>query len=82
MDKMSAAGAERYRLEQAKKDLAFDEYMREFNYPQEQMSWLSGIMSGVPTQANAYVRTPGPSGLQSGIGAATALGGAALAARR
>ena len=82
MDRMSAAGRERYALDQAKKDLAFDEYMREFNYPQEQMSWLSGIMSGVPTQANAYVRTPGPSGLQSGIGAATALGGAALAARR
>ena len=81
LDMFSAAGLQRYKLEQAKKDLAFDEYMREFNYPQEQMSWLSGIMSGVPTQANAYVRTPGPSGLQSGIGAATALGGAALAAR-
>lgn len=80
--RMSDAGRERYALEQAKKDLAFDEYMREFNYPQEQMSWLAGIMSGVPTQANAYVRTPGPSALQSGIGAATALGGAAMAARR
>lgn len=78
---LSSAGNERYQLEQARRDLAFDEYMREFEYPKEMMRFMSGIMSGVPTQANAYVRTPGPNLLQSGIGAATALGGAALAAR-
>lgn len=79
MDEMSAAGQERTALEQANRDLAFDEYMREFNYPMAQMQWLSGILAGVPTQANAYVRSPGPSLFQSGLGAASVLGGAALA---
>jgi hypothetical protein len=81
INQLSAAGNERYQIEQSRRDLAFDEYMREFEYPKEMMRFMSGIMSGVPTQANAYVRTPGPNLLQSGIGAATALGGAALAAK-
>jgi len=80
INQLSSAGNERYQVDQARRDLAFDEYMREFNYPKESMQWMSGILAGVPTQANAYVRTPGPNLLQSGIGAATALGGAAIAA--
>jgi len=79
---MSTAGAERQTLEQAMRDQAFSEYMREFDYPMEQMRFLSGILAGVPTQANAYVRTPGPSILQQGLGTAATLGGGYLAGRR
>lgn len=78
---MADAGGQRQALGQALRDLSFDEYMREFMYPQEQMRFLSGILAGVPTQANAYVRTPGPGLFQQGVGAATALGGLALAGR-
>ncbi len=81
-DAVSAAGAQRQALEQSIRDQAFAEYMREFDYPMEQMRFLSGIFSGVPTQANAYVRTPGPSILQQGIGTAATLGGAYLAGRK
>ena len=81
-DAMSAAGREQQMMDQAMRDLAFDEYMREFNYPRDQMEWLSGILAGVPTQANAYVRTPGPGLLQTGLGAASTLGGAYLAGRK
>jgi len=81
-DAMSAAGRERQTLEQAMRDQAFAEYMREFDYPMEQMRFLSGILAGVPTQANAYVRTPGPSIFQQGLGTAATLGGAYLAGRR
>lgn len=76
---LAAAGREQQMLQQAMADLAFDEYMREFNYPRDQMQWLSGILAGVPTQANAYVRTPGPGLLQQGLGTAAALGGAYMA---
>ena len=80
-DQLSEAGRERQALEQAMRDLGFDEYMREFDYPREQMRFLSGILAGVPTQSNAYVRTPGPGLFQQGLGAATALGGLAMAGR-
>jgi len=79
---LSTAGREQQMLQQAMADLAFDEYMREFSYPRDQMQWLSGILAGVPTQANAYVRTPGPGLLQQGLGTAAALGGAYMAGRQ
>tara|TARA_R110002096_G_scaffold264898_1_gene458418 strand:- start:1857 stop:2939 length:1083 start_codon:yes stop_codon:yes gene_type:complete len=84
MDRMAAAGSQRSQMEQSKLDLANQTYMDEFMYPRDQMSWLSGILAGVPTQANAQstTNTPQPSYLQQGLGAATALGGAALAGRR
>ena len=56
-------------MRQSIADLTMEDVMRAYYHPREQMSWLGGLMSGVPTQANAYTRSPGPN-LGSGLAGA------------
>ena len=71
---LERAGATQREMEQAHLDMAYEDFMREYEYPKSQMSWLSGILSGVPGGMQQYTKTPAPSltsqALGLGIGAA------------
>lgn len=47
LDRSGAIGRE---IEQREYDLAYKDFAEERDYPKDQMNWLSGILSGVPTQ--------------------------------
>ena len=71
---LERSGASQREMEQSKLDLAYEDFMREFQYPKTQMNWLSGMLTGVPSGMMQHTRSPTP-GLASqalglGIGAA------------
>ena len=71
---LERAGASQREMEQSRLDLAYEDFMREFQYPKTQMNWLSGMLTGVPSGMMQHTRSPTP-GLASqalglGIGAA------------
>ena len=69
-------GGERLRkLEQARMDLAYEEFMREANYPKEQMNFMASMLAGVPNQQS--IVKPGQSAASNLIGAG--LGAAGIA---
>ena len=74
VEELEKAGLMQRDMEQSRLDLDYEDFMRQANYPKAQMSWLSGMLSGVPGGMQTYTQSPGPSlGSQLlglGIGAA------------
>ena len=66
---MEEGGARDQAMRQSIADLNMEEAMKAYYHPREQMSWLGSLMAGVPTQPNAYTRSPGPN-LGSGLAGA------------
>ena len=73
-EELEKSGVMQREMGQRGLDLDYEDFMRQANYPKAQMSWLSGILSGVPGGMQTYTKSPGPSlGSQLlglGIGAA------------
>lgn len=73
---LGASGGQQQTLDQANLDLAYGDFMRQFAYPQEQINYLLGILSGTP-----YGRTQtGEQAVAEPNMFAQALGGAATVA--
>lgn len=74
---LGASGALQQAQDQQGKTLAYDEWMNEFSYPQEQINWLMGLLRGTPyeksTTGTTAVGTANP--WAQGIGAAASLYG-------
>lgn len=77
-------GAEKEQKQQQKLTLAYEDFWRQFMYPQEQANWLSGLLRGVPyetttSQTNEQlVAKSNP--FSQALGLAATLGGAYLGA--
>jgi len=57
--KMMDVGSAKQAAEQQELSLAYDDFMKQFYYPQEQTNWLTSILQGVP-----YAQTQTTSGQQ------------------
>tara|TARA_Y100000310_G_scaffold314984_1_gene365010 strand:- start:69 stop:1016 length:948 start_codon:yes stop_codon:yes gene_type:complete len=73
---LEQAGVSQQQMDQAHMDLAYEDMIREYEFPKSQMNWLSGILSGVPGQMMQYTRKPGASPASQAL--AYGVGGAAL----
>lgn len=66
------AGAEQQALEQQKYDTAYQDFLRQRDWQREQLSWLSGIVHGLPTQSASstmtYQQQPGAAQQIAGYG--------------
>lgn len=60
IQELERAGASRREMTQARKDLIYDEFRDRYDYPKTQMSWLQGILSGLPGNMEQRTETPGP----------------------
>jgi len=71
---MEMAGATQREMNQAHMDLARDDFYRQENFAKNQMTWLSGLLGGVPGGMQTETRSPGPTLISqlagAGIGAA------------
>lgn len=76
---LSDVGAKEQQRTQAGLDLAYQDFNRQTNYPQQQLSNYAQIMQGQPTQNTTTTATTGPAPdfLSSLIGAGSAAGGIA-----
>ena len=74
---LGASGAVQQAQDQSTKNLDFEEFMKEFSYPQEQINWLMGLLRGTPyetsTTGKTAVGTANP--WAQGIGMASSLYG-------
>lgn len=73
---LSGAGEQRQDMDQARRDLEYERARSLYGTPFERINWIQGLLSGLPQQANAYTRSPSPSFLRQGLGAAAGLAGA------
>lgn len=73
---MLGIGGQQQAQEQGELNLSFDEFLRQFYYPQEQTNWLLGGLAGTPygqtTNAQVPVGSSNPLGGLLGAGAAIA----------
>lgn len=53
--------------------LRYEDFLRQFQYPQEQANWLMSLLSGTPYQTQQLVGQPNP--FAQGIGALSAIAG-------
>jgi len=53
-------GSSQQSQEQQNLTLRYDDFMKQFYYPQEQLNWLSAIISGVPYTTNQQTTSSGP----------------------
>ena len=71
---LERSGVSQREMEQARKDLAYEDFLRQERWPQTQMNWLQGIVSGVPGGMETYSKSPGPDTIAQllglGVGAA------------
>lgn len=58
---LERAGVSQREMGQAHRDLAYEDFLRQERWPQTQMNWLQGILSGIPGQMGTYTKSPGPS---------------------
>ena len=70
---MAGIGEAQQAMEQQGLNLQFEDFMRQFGYPQEQINWLISVLGGVPyssstTTAGQQV-TPVPNAFAQGLGA-------------
>lgn len=74
---LAATGALQQAQDQEGRTLSYDDWMREFSYPQEQINWLLGLLRGTPYETTTEGTTPVATGnpWAQGIGAAAALYG-------
>lgn len=74
---LQATGLAQREMEQAAKDLAYQDYMERQNYQKEQLNWFAALLSGTPyntlnTAQTATASQPGASPISQGVGLATA----------
>jgi hypothetical protein len=73
---LEAMGAGRRQLGQRSMDMGYQDFLRQQQFPREQLSYLSNLLQGLPispTGQSQGVARGGPSGLQQALGG---LGGA------
>lgn len=75
---LSSTGATGQATGQQALNTSYQDYMNQQMFPMQQLSWLSGIMGGVPTQPSTNVTTYQPSPNVYSQLAGLGLGGAAL----
>ena len=63
-----AAGQARQAADQAVLDLAYEDYMRRVSWPQDQLNWLTGMLSAAPQSQQSYTASPGPSTMNQLLG--------------
>jgi hypothetical protein len=70
----AAAGAEQRQLQQQRLDTAYADFLRQRDYPMEQLSYYSNILRGVPVQlgstATTYAQPPSFASQVGGLGLA------------
>lgn len=71
---MEAAGERERMMNQAIKDLSYEEFERLRNYPKEQMSFMAEMLQGVPSTQTQYSQKPSLASNLIGLG----LGGAGV----
>ena len=70
---LSGIGEAQRGLQQQRADLAYQEFMKQQQYPQQQLQQFSSLVQGFPLAVPAF--QPQPSTFQQFVGGATALGG-------
>lgn len=70
----AAAGAEQRQLEQQRLDTAYADFLRQRDYPMEQLSYFSSLLRGIPVQlgstATTYAQPPSLASQVGGLGLA------------
>ena len=70
----SAAGAEQRQLEQQRLDTSYADFLRQRDYPMEQLSYYSSLLRGIPVQMGStqttYAQPPSLASQVSGLGLA------------
>lgn len=70
----AAAGAEQQGLEQQRLDLAYADFLRQRDYPMEQLGYYSNLLRGIPVQlgstATTYAQPPSLASQAGGLGLA------------
>jgi hypothetical protein len=70
----AAAGAEQRQIEQQRMDMAYADFLRQRDYPMEQLGYFSNLLRGVPVQlgstATTYAQPPSLASQVSGLGLA------------
>jgi hypothetical protein len=72
---LQASGLAQREMEQAIKDIAYQDYLERQNYQKEQLNWYAALLSGTPyntTNQTQFASQPGASPISQGIGLATA----------
>ncbi len=74
---LASSGAVQQAQEQQGRTLSYDEFMQGFAYPQEQINWLMGLLTGspYPTTTTGTTAVGTPNRFAEAIGAAAALAG-------
>ncbi len=76
---MLGIGGQQQGQTQSEMDLAYNEFLRQFYYPQEQTNWLLGMLSGTPYGQTTTTQQPvaQSNALGGALGGLASLGGAA-----
>ena len=75
INELDRSGAIERELQQRELDMAYGDFQEERDWPQQRMSWLSGVLSGVPSQIGSQATSTPQPGIVSqltglGLGAA------------
>lgn len=75
---LQASGGAQQAQEQQKRTLNYDEFLKQFSYPQEQINWLLSLLRGTPYETSTMGTTPVATNNKAAqlAGAAAALFGA------
>lgn len=71
------AGERQRQLEQARMDLGYEEFMREYNEPKDRMNFIASMLQGIPSQSISYNQNPGQSTFSNIVGAGLGAAGVA-----
>jgi len=63
---LEAVGSEQQRLGQGSLDLAYQDFLRQQDYPREQVDWMSQIVRGLPSAERTRATDTGPSSVGYG----------------
>tara|TARA_R100001082_G_scaffold109871_1_gene88108 strand:+ start:254 stop:1171 length:918 start_codon:yes stop_codon:yes gene_type:complete len=72
---LQSTGLAQREMDQAVRDLAYQDYMERQNYQKEQLNWFAALLSGTPyntTNQSTVSTQPGASPISQGVGLATA----------
>jgi hypothetical protein len=77
---LSGIGGQQQALQQRALDVARGEFERALGYPAQQLAYLTGAISGVPTLASTWQqKKTGPGDILGALGAIAGLAGAKFA---
>lgn len=77
---LEATGAQRRNLQQAIDDLRYQDFQKQTQYPEEQLSWLSGIVRGLPSGGETSTKTGTSTGQNYSASPLASLASAGLSA--